>query len=78
MTCSGSTSWSGFAQAIFARAGHLLNGRLPQVNAIPTAGYPTPAQRPQNSVLSNALLERRFGIRLPAWERALDAVIGRI
>jgi dTDP-4-dehydrorhamnose reductase len=75
MTCSGSTSWCGFAQAIFARAGKLLDGRVPVVTPITSEEYPTPARRPRNSVLSNAKLQERFGVRLAPWETALDAVI---
>jgi dTDP-4-dehydrorhamnose reductase len=75
MTCSGSVSWCGFAQAIFARAGKLLDGKVPVVTPITSAEYPTAAKRPQNSVLSNAKLEGRFGVRLASWETALDTVI---
>lgn len=75
MTCSGSTSWCGFAQAIFARAGKLLDGKVPVVTPITSAEYPTAAKRPQNSVLSNAKLEARFGVKLASWEAALYTVI---
>jgi dTDP-4-dehydrorhamnose reductase len=75
MTCSGSTSWYGFAQAIFARAEKLLDGKVPQVTPIASQDYPTPAMRPRNSVLSNAKLEQRFGVRLAPWETALDVVL---
>ena len=75
MTCSGSPSWCGFAQAIFARAGKLLEGKVPVVTPITSAEYPTPAKRPRNSVLSNARLGARFGVGLASWESALDAVI---
>jgi dTDP-4-dehydrorhamnose reductase len=75
MTCSGSVSWCGFAQAIFARAGELLDGKVPVVTPITSAEYPTAAKRPQNSVLSNAKLEARFGVKLASWEAALDTVI---
>lgn len=75
MTCSGSTSWCGFAQAIFARAGKLLDGKIPVVTLITSEEYPTPAKRPRNSVLSNAKLDGRFGVRLASWETALDTVI---
>jgi len=78
MTCGGVASWCGFAQAIFARAGRLLDGRSPQVTPIATAGYPTPARRPANSVLSCEKLARTFGVRLPAWEDALDAVVRQL
>jgi dTDP-4-dehydrorhamnose reductase len=46
------------------------------LKAISTAEYPTPAQRPANSVLSNEKLERSFGIRMPAWEEALALCLG--
>jgi dTDP-4-dehydrorhamnose reductase len=39
--------------------------------AIPTKDYPTPADRPAYSVLSNAKLEKTFSTRLPHWEDAL-------
>ena len=78
MTCADSTTWFGFAQAIFARASQLLDGKLPQLTPIATADYPTPAQRPRNSVLSNTRLVERFGIRLTPWATALDVVMGRL
>jgi dTDP-4-dehydrorhamnose reductase len=74
MTCSGSVSWRGFAQAIFARAQSQLNGKSPTVHPIPSSAYPTPAKRPHNSVLSNEKLAARFGVRLAPWEVALDGV----
>ncbi|MGA7340530.1 MAG: dTDP-4-dehydrorhamnose reductase [Terracidiphilus sp.] len=73
MTCAGSTPWFGFAQAIFARATALPGVNAPELVPISTAEYPTAAQRPRNSVLSNAKLHARFGIQLPTWESALDA-----
>jgi dTDP-4-dehydrorhamnose reductase len=78
MTCAGSVSWYGFAQAIFARAGKLLDGRRPEVMPIPSSEYSTPAKRPQNSVLSNGRLQERFGVALEPWEQALDAVMARL
>jgi dTDP-4-dehydrorhamnose reductase len=78
MTCAGSVSWCGFAQAIFERAGELLSGKQPEVVPIPSNEYPTPAPRPQNSVLSNARLHDRFGVALAPWENALDAVMARL
>ena len=75
MTCLGSVSWCGFAKAIFASAGTLLGGKIPEVTPIPTTAYPTPAKRPQNSVLSNAKLAARFSVELPQWESALDETL---
>jgi dTDP-4-dehydrorhamnose reductase len=78
MTCSGSTSWFGFAQAIFARSAASLDAKTPQLTSIPTESYPTPARRPRNSVLSNEKLAARFGVRMPSWELALDAVFDQL
>lgn len=78
MTCAGSTSWCGFAHAIFTSAGDLMDGRCPAVKPIASSDYPTPAKRPENSVLSNARLKERFGVALPAWDAALDEVLGRL
>jgi dTDP-4-dehydrorhamnose reductase len=78
MTCGGSTSWFGFAEAIFARATQRLGQKAPQLAPIPTESYPTPARRPQNSLLSNEKLASRFGIRLPSWETALDSVFDQL
>jgi dTDP-4-dehydrorhamnose reductase len=70
ITCSGSTSWCGFAQAVFDRTGKLLNGKVPVVVQILPAQYPTPAPRPRNSILSNARHPARFGVRLAPCEAA--------
>jgi dTDP-4-dehydrorhamnose reductase len=72
MTAGGATTWYGFAKAIFARAA----GTIPSLVPIGTAEYPTPAERPVNSVLSNEKFARTFGLRLPDWEQQLDAVMG--
>ncbi len=74
MTCSGSTSWFGFADAIFTRASELMGANAPTLTPILTSAYPTPAKRPLNSVLSNEKLKARFGVKLASWESALDDV----
>jgi dTDP-4-dehydrorhamnose reductase len=78
MTNSGSVSWCGFARAIFKSAQALLNGKTPTVNPILSSEYPTPARRPQNSVLSNEKLRARFSVRLAPWESALEEVLCRL
>ena len=78
MTSSGAVSWCGFAQAIFARAGDLLDGKMPVVHPILSSEYPVAAKRPQNSVISNEKLRARFGVQLSSWEAALDAVLLRL
>ncbi len=75
MTCGGSVSWFGFAQAIFARAAELLAVKPPTLTPIATKDYPTPAARPRNSVLSNAKLQARFAEKLSPWETALEETL---
>src|ERR1700761_7805708 len=72
MTAAGSTSWYGFAQAIFDA--DTLSAR-PRVHPIPGSEYPTPAKRPANSVLNNDKFAHAFGFRLPSWQQQLDEVL---
>jgi len=70
LTCSGATTWYRFAEEIFSR--QILRPRL---TPIATSEYPVPAKRPVNSVLSCQRIEETFGVRMPAWETALDLVL---
>lgn len=75
MTAAGSTSWCGFARAIFS------SGAVtppPRVEAIASWQYPTAARRPANSVLSNEKFAHTFGFRLPPWQHQLQAVLAAI
>lgn len=71
LTAHGQTSWFGFAQAAakYGLFDHLDNP--PALRAIPSAEFPTPAQRPMYSVLSNAKLLEQFGVQLPDWDVSL-------
>ncbi|HEY8565570.1 MAG TPA: dTDP-4-dehydrorhamnose reductase [Beijerinckiaceae bacterium] len=66
------TTWCGFAKAILADVQSVT------VRPIPTSAYPTPAQRPLNSVLDCTKIERAFGIPQPDWRPALEAVLARL
>nr|WP_067286494.1 dTDP-4-dehydrorhamnose reductase [Marinobacterium profundum] len=71
-----SCSWHDFAVAIFEQAQQLgLLSESPQINAITTADYPTPAKRPANSVLSCSKLQQAFGIEQPDWRADLHRVL---
>jgi len=73
------TSWRGFAREIFAQAHAAgLIARIPQLDAISTADYPTPARRPAWSCLDNSRLKAAFGLALPAWEQALSGVLAEL
>ena len=72
LSCGGETSWFGFARQIFEHRRQVCPGEeVPKLNAITSAGYPTPAQRPMNSRLDTQRLRERFGLQLPRWEDAL-------
>jgi dTDP-4-dehydrorhamnose reductase len=47
----------------------------PQINAISTADYPTPAKRPANSVLNCVKLQQAFGIEQPDWQVDLHTLL---
>jgi len=70
----GAVSWHGFATAIFEEAAP-WRGAAPQVDAITTADYPTPAKRPANSVLDCTRIGEVFGITPRPWRDQLaDAI----
>lgn len=65
-------SWYQFAEAIFQQAqqqGILANA--PQLLAIATPDYPTPAKRPANSCLQLDKIQQAFGISPSDWQQAL-------
>jgi dTDP-4-dehydrorhamnose reductase len=74
---AGETTWHGFAEAVLGLA-EPYTGRRPQVEAITTADYPTPARRPRNSVLDCGKIARAFGIAPAPWRAPLTAVIGEL
>lgn len=70
MTSQGSTTWAGFAEAIFGTSA-LAGGPSAKVLPISTSQYPTAAQRPANSVLDTSKFEIVFAHRIPHWENGL-------
>lgn len=60
-----------FATNIFKQAYQQLIARIPTVDAISTAEFPTPARRPANSCLSTSLVENKFNLQASDWKQAL-------
>ncbi|MBW4028366.1 MAG: dTDP-4-dehydrorhamnose reductase [Acidobacteria bacterium] len=77
-TAAGHVSWCGFATEIVKLAGKSAPVKTQQVKPIPSASYPTPAQRPMNSRLSNQKLHDVFGFNLPQWQSSLEEVMHQI
>jgi dTDP-4-dehydrorhamnose reductase len=70
LTAAGSTTWCGFAREIIRSQADAAT-----IVPIPTSDYPTPAQRPRNSILDNAKLETKFGFSLPDWKVGLGLCV---
>lgn len=74
---TGSTTWHGLAEAVFHDAapyGH----PVPQVDAIATADWPTPARRPADSRLDCTKLDQVFGVRLPDWRDGVSRTVAEL
>ncbi len=69
----GVTTWYNFAVVIK----QLINSNC-AVHAIPTVQYPTPAKRPQYSVLDTALIKNTFGITIPHWQDSLQRCLKQL
>jgi len=74
LSCQGKTSWYGFARAILEKT---LTINVPKVVPIPAVHFPAPAPRPENSLLSNAKVNKVFGVVMPHWEEALDLCLAK-
>jgi dTDP-4-dehydrorhamnose reductase len=75
---TGSTSWHGFAEEIIDAATRFAvwpSGSKPRIEAITTDQYPTPARRPQNSVLDCRKIANVFGLSAPPWRTSLAPVV---
>lgn len=76
-TSQGETSWHGLAVAALEAAAR--HGRpMPEIEAIRTEDWPTPAKRPRDSRLNCDKLERTFGVRLPDWQQTLVPTVDTI
>jgi dTDP-4-dehydrorhamnose reductase len=70
---AGETTWFGFAEKIKALAGLECD-----LKAITSDQFPTPAKRPNYSVLDTQRIEKDLGIEIPSWETALKQCIDQL
>ena len=66
----GEITWYDFASEI-----KKIIGSQCKVNPIPTSAYPTPAKRPQYSVLSKSKIQKNYGLKLEDWKTSLHKCI---
>ncbi|MGK7888830.1 MAG: dTDP-4-dehydrorhamnose reductase [Leptolyngbyaceae cyanobacterium] len=76
---SGVTSWYDFAIAIFEEAETIgFPLAIQRVMPITTAEYPTPAQRPAYSSLSNRRIAKAIGAQPPYWRKSLRKMLAEL
>lgn len=73
------TTWHDFAETIIKEGVklNLLDHAIP-VHPITTSDYPTPARRPQNSVLDCRRIMKTFDLKLPRWQEGLTTMLASI
>ena len=74
----GSTTWHGFAKAIFKIAEKYEALSVREVIPITSDEFPTPVKRPTNSVLDCSKIERNFGICPRPWVESLTEMIDAV
>ncbi len=72
-------SWFEFASTIINQAAERgMIDKVPQINAIPTTAYPTPARRPANSRLDSGPFCAAFAVPPADWQTAVDHVLAKL
>lgn len=77
----GESSWYDYARFILdyaTQAGSPLKLSANQVQAIPSAEFPSAAARPQNSRLNTQRLQRAFDLHLPEWQQGVTRMLTEI
>ena len=77
VTNAGVTTWCGLAREVFANAAR-HGTKAPDIVAIATSDYPTPARRPANSRLDGHKLAATFGITLPPWQTGVRLTVDQL
>jgi len=81
LVASGETSWHGYASHVITQARCVrpdLALRVNEIAPVPTASFPTPAQRPHNSRLHTGKLQQAFGLVLPPWQAGVNRLLTEI
>jgi dTDP-4-dehydrorhamnose reductase len=69
----GVASWYDFSRAVCEMAGVAC-----VIQPIETKEYPTPARRPQYSVLNKSKIKKDFSLDIPYWRDSLKICIGKM
>lgn len=74
---SGTASWFELSREVFAQVS-ALGGKVPELTAIGTADYATPAERPRYSVLNCDRISSVLGTQLPHWTKGVAECVRRL
>lgn len=74
---SGEATWHELANETLKYAAE-HGQKMPEVLAIATADWPTPAKRPADSRMDNRKLHNVFGIQMPDWRSSVKKAVDRI
>lgn len=69
----GVASWYDFAKAIFE-----ISEIEIKINPVLTSEFPTPAKRPEYSVLNKSKIRHTFGLEIPYWKDSLNKCLEKI
>jgi dTDP-4-dehydrorhamnose reductase len=69
----GAISWYEFALAI-----QEIGGFDCKISGIPSSAYPTPARRPQYSLLDKSKIKNTFGVVVPEYKESLKKCMGKL
>lgn len=74
LTSAHAASWYDFAKEIIESVNQKKNIELKikYLKPIPTSEYPTPAKRPNNSLLSGRKLQEWLNVKMPHWKMVLS------
>ncbi|MDO5655138.1 MAG: dTDP-4-dehydrorhamnose reductase [Flavobacteriaceae bacterium] len=72
-TNAGATTWYGFAEAIKEFTESKIT-----IHPIASSSYPTPAQRPQYSVLDTSKIKETYDVEVRDWKESLKELLGVI
>ena len=81
LVTSGETTWHAYASHVIDRARVLrpdFAWKVQEIAAVPTAAFPTPAQRPLNSRLDTRKLQTAMKLHLPFWQQGVDRMLQEI
>ncbi len=73
----GETTWHGLASTVFEAAAG-LGHKVPVVDPLTTAQFPTPTKRPADSRLDCTKLAQTFGVQQPPWRDSVHRTVAEL